>query len=224
MPGKVKPSAEERLIARHFRPLATHPGAFGLADDAAAITPPPGCDLVLTTDGVIWRARVCRRSAGPDCAQGAPYASDLAAKGATPLGFLLALSLPADTKSAWIAAFARGLGEDAKHYGCPLLGGDTDRTPGRRRSPSRHSAPCRAARWYGARAPKPVTSWSLPATSATLRSASSCAGMRTSPGTGISLKLRPRSLSGVIGCHSRATRWRTRSCDTRRRRLTSPMD
>jgi thiamine-monophosphate kinase len=56
--------------------------------------------------------------------------SDLAAKGATPLGFLLALSLPPDTKPSWLSAFARGLGEDAKHYGCPLLGGDTDHTPG----------------------------------------------------------------------------------------------
>jgi thiamine-monophosphate kinase len=56
--------------------------------------------------------------------------SDLAAKGAAPLGFLLALSLPAGTKKSWIAAFARGLGEDAKRFGCPLLGGDTDHTPG----------------------------------------------------------------------------------------------
>ncbi len=40
-------SAEQRLIARYFRPLATSPGAFGLADDAAILTPPPGCDLVL---------------------------------------------------------------------------------------------------------------------------------------------------------------------------------
>src|SRR5258708_12345758 len=46
-------SGEDRLIARYFRPIATHPGAFGLADDAAAIAPPEGCDLVLTTDGVI---------------------------------------------------------------------------------------------------------------------------------------------------------------------------
>ena len=46
-------SAEERLIARYFRPLATAPGAFGLGDDAASLVPPPGCDLVLTTDGVI---------------------------------------------------------------------------------------------------------------------------------------------------------------------------
>src|SRR5580704_8530565 len=46
-------SAEDRLIARYFRPLAKHPGALGLVDDAAVITPPPGCDVVLTTDGVI---------------------------------------------------------------------------------------------------------------------------------------------------------------------------
>src|SRR5580704_19588636 len=46
-------SAEDRLIARYFRPLAKHPGALGLVDDAAVIAPPPGCDVVLTTDGVI---------------------------------------------------------------------------------------------------------------------------------------------------------------------------
>jgi thiamine-monophosphate kinase len=53
MPDRDDISAEERLIARYFRPLATSPGAFGLGDDAASLTPPPGCDLVLTTDGVI---------------------------------------------------------------------------------------------------------------------------------------------------------------------------
>ena len=132
MPGKVKPSAEERLIARHFVPVATHPGAFGLADDAAAITPPPGCDLVLTTDGVISGVHVFADDPPDLIARKAlrMNLSDLAAKGATPLGFLLALSLPANTKSSWIAAFARGLREDAKRYGCPLLGGDTDHTPG----------------------------------------------------------------------------------------------
>ena len=46
-------SGEERLIGRYFRPLATTPGAFALGDDAAVLTPPPGCDLVLSTDGVI---------------------------------------------------------------------------------------------------------------------------------------------------------------------------
>ena len=56
--------------------------------------------------------------------------SDLAAKGAKPLGFLLTLALPEEIGEAWLASFARGLGEDADAYGCPLLGGDTDRTPG----------------------------------------------------------------------------------------------
>src|ERR1700734_2242321 len=132
MPGKVKLSAEASLIARHFRPIAKHPGAFMLTDDAAAIAPPPGCDLVMTTDGVIAGVHVFADDPPDLIARKAlrMNLSDLAAKGATPLGFLLALSLPADTKSAWIAAFARGLGDDASHYGCPLLGGDTDRTPG----------------------------------------------------------------------------------------------
>ena len=56
--------------------------------------------------------------------------SDLAAKGATPVGFLLSIALPTNTQESWIAAFAEGLGQDIRHYGCPLLGGDTDRTPG----------------------------------------------------------------------------------------------
>src|ERR1700683_4823534 len=132
MPGKVKPSAEARLIARHFRPLAKHPGAFNLTDDAAAIAPPPGSDLVMTTDSVIAGVHVFADDPPDLIARKAlrMNLSDLAAKGARPLGFLLALSLPAATKQSWIAAFARGLGQDAKHYGCPLLGGDTDHTPG----------------------------------------------------------------------------------------------
>ncbi len=56
--------------------------------------------------------------------------SDLAAKGAAPLGFLLSIGLPAGLPSDWLKAFAHGLREDAVHYGCPLLGGDTDRTLG----------------------------------------------------------------------------------------------
>jgi thiamine-monophosphate kinase len=56
--------------------------------------------------------------------------SDLAAKGARPLGFLLAVALPQGVGEAWLAPFVRGLGEDAELFGCPLLGGDTDHTPG----------------------------------------------------------------------------------------------
>jgi len=125
-------SAEDRLIARYFRPLATHPGAFGLADDAAVVTPPPGCDLVLKTDGVIAGVHFFPDDPPETIGRKAlrMNLSDLAAKGAQPLGFLLALALPAGTDEAWMTAFAAGLGEDATRYGCPLLGGDTDHTPG----------------------------------------------------------------------------------------------
>jgi thiamine-monophosphate kinase len=46
------------------------------------------------------------------------------------LGFLLAIALPASTTDTWLAEFTGALGDDAKAFGCPLLGGDTDRTPG----------------------------------------------------------------------------------------------
>jgi thiamine-monophosphate kinase len=129
---KSTESAEDRLIARYFRPLATAPGAFGLIDDAAALTPPPGCDLVLTTDGVI--AGVHFFPDDPPAMVGRKALrmnlSDLAAKGARPLGFLLSVALPEGFGEAWLGAFAAALADDAAHYGCPLYGGDTDHTPG----------------------------------------------------------------------------------------------
>jgi thiamine-monophosphate kinase len=125
-------SGEDRLIARYFRPLARHPGAFALRDDAAALTLPPGCDLVLTTDGVIAGVHVFPDDPADAIARRALRVnlSDLAAKGAKPAGFLLSIALPGNTSDDWLAAFARGLGADADRYDCPLLGGDTDRTPG----------------------------------------------------------------------------------------------
>jgi thiamine-monophosphate kinase len=127
-----KESAEEDLIARYFRPLAKHPGAFKLLDDAAALTPPPGCDLVLTTDGVIAGVHFFPDDPPETIGRKAlrMNLSDLAAKGAKPIGFLLSLALPRGTDEAWLAAFAHGLGDDAESYQCPLLGGDTDHTPG----------------------------------------------------------------------------------------------
>jgi thiamine-monophosphate kinase len=129
---KSPESAEDRLIARHFRPLATAPGAFGLIDDAAALSPPPGCDIVLTTDGVI--AGVHFFPDDPPELIGRKVLrmnlSDLAAKGARPLGFLMSVALPEGFGEAWLEGFTAGLAEDAAHFGCPLYGGDTDRTPG----------------------------------------------------------------------------------------------
>jgi thiamine-monophosphate kinase len=125
-------SAEDRLIARYFRPLAKHPGAFGFTDDAAAITPPAGHDLVLKTDGLIAGVHFFPDDPADGVGRKALRVnlSDLAAKGAKPLGFLLAIALPKDFSEQWLADFARGLGEDADAYACPLLGGDTDSTPG----------------------------------------------------------------------------------------------
>ena len=125
-------SAEDRLIARYFRPLAKHPGTFGFTDDASAVTPPPGHDLVLKTDGLIAGVHFFPDDPADGVARKALRVnlSDLAAKGAVPLGFLLAIALPKGFEEAWLADFARGLGEDADAYACPLLGGDTDSTPG----------------------------------------------------------------------------------------------
>jgi thiamine-monophosphate kinase len=125
-------SGEQRLIERYFKPLASAENAFGLGDDAAVITPPAGCDLVLTTDGVIAGVHFFPEDSPGSIARKAlrMNLSDLAAKGAAPAGFLLSIALPPDTPESWVAGFAEGLGLDIAHYACPLLGGDTDRTPG----------------------------------------------------------------------------------------------
>jgi thiamine-monophosphate kinase len=125
-------SGEDRLIARYFRPLATDPGALGLLDDAATITPPPGSDVVLKTDAVVGGVHFFPDDPPDMIAKKALRVnlSDLAAKGAKPAGFLLSLALPRTVGGDWLEAFARGLGEDASAYHCPLMGGDTDRTPG----------------------------------------------------------------------------------------------
>ena len=125
-------SGEERLIADVFAPLATHPGALNLTDDCAVIAPPEGCDLVLTTDTIIGGVHFFNDDAAHAVASKALRVnlSDLAAKGATPLGYLMSLALPQEIGQDWLTEFAEGLRGDAERYGCPLLGGDTDRTPG----------------------------------------------------------------------------------------------
>ncbi|MEZ4334209.1 MAG: thiamine-phosphate kinase [Myxococcota bacterium] len=129
---EIEPTGEERLIARYFQPIATHPGAMALSDDAAYLTPPPGCDIVLKTDAIVGGIHFRPNDPPGDVARKALRVnlSDLAAKGARPLGFLLSLALPRDVESGWLAGFAEGLRADAEAFGCPLFGGDTDGTPG----------------------------------------------------------------------------------------------
>jgi thiamine-monophosphate kinase len=123
-------SGEDSLIARYFRPLATDPGAFDLDDDAAALKP-SGDDIVVTTDAIVEGVHFLPDDPPDTVARKALRVnlSDLAAKGAVPAGFVLTLALR-NADEAWLKPFAAALGEDAKHYGCPLLGGDTVSTPG----------------------------------------------------------------------------------------------
>jgi thiamine-monophosphate kinase len=127
---KEPASAEDSLIAWYFRPLATDPGAFGLLDDAAVLKA-IGDDIVVTTDAIIEGVHFLADDPPDMVARKALRVnlSDLAAKGATPVGFVLTLALRG-ADDAWLKPFARGLGEDALHFGCPLLGGDTVSTPG----------------------------------------------------------------------------------------------
>src|SRR6478752_5186809 len=84
MSGRDDRSAEDRLIARFFEPIARHPGALGLSDDAAFVKPPPGCDLVLKTDAIVGGVHFFSKDAARSVASKALRVnlSDLAAKGA----------------------------------------------------------------------------------------------------------------------------------------------
>jgi thiamine-monophosphate kinase len=126
-----KPSAEDELIARYFAPLARHPGALGLRDDAAVFKPPTGYELVITADAIVAGTHFFPDDPPEIVARKALRVnlSDLAAKGAEPAGFVLALGLPG-SRPQWLEAFAGALGADAKAYRCPLLGGDTVKTTG----------------------------------------------------------------------------------------------
>ena len=123
-------SGEDSLIARYFKPLAADPGAFGLTDDAAVLNA-LGEDIVVTTDAIVEGVHFLPDDPPHTIAKKALRVnlSDLAAKGATPAGFVLTLALRAVDEN-WLAAFARGLGEDTSAFNCPLLGGDTVSTPG----------------------------------------------------------------------------------------------
>src|SRR5919201_1212358 len=124
------PSGEDSLIARYFRPIATHPGAFNLDDDAAALKA-AGDDIVVTTDAIVEGVHFLADDPPDTLARKALRVnlSDLAAKGATPAGFVLTLALRG-VDEAWLTPFAQALGEDATRFGCPLLGGDTVSTAG----------------------------------------------------------------------------------------------
>lgn len=118
---------EDAFIAR-LRAIASHPAARGLMDDTAVLEV-GGQGLVLTHDMLVEGVHFLGDDA-PDSVAWKLVAvnmSDLAAKGATPLGVLTGVGLvPGD---AWQADFADGLAEALRHFGAPLLGGDTVAMP-----------------------------------------------------------------------------------------------
>lgn len=120
-------------IAQFFKPLAAgFPGALGLTDDAALISPGGGYEFVVTTDALV--ADVHFRSLDPPdlIARKALRVnlSDLAAMGAEPVCYTLATILPASADEAWLTAFVRGLAMDQAEFGIGLAGGDSVKTPG----------------------------------------------------------------------------------------------
>lgn len=122
------------LIARYFAPLAGGERvlSLGLADDAAILKPAAGQDLVVTADALVAGVHFFPDDPADLVARKALRVnlSDLAAKGARPLAYLLCLSLPASIDEAWVAAFAAGLGADQAEFGIAMAGGDTTSTPG----------------------------------------------------------------------------------------------
>ena len=121
-------SDEADFIAA-LRAIAVHPGARGLADDVAVLPPPVGRDLVMTHDMIAEGVHYLSDDPPGDVAWKlvAVNLSDLAAKGARPIGLLLGHVMTGD--SSWDAAFVEGLGRALRHFDLPLLGGDTIALP-----------------------------------------------------------------------------------------------
>lgn len=119
--------SEDEIIAKYFVPLSGK-GAFNLGDDTALIDIPADRELIVTVDTVASGIDFFENAAPEEIAAKALRVnlSDLAAKGAEPLGYLLALSLPISSEN-WLERFVAQLGKDQSVYGLTLLGGDTTR-------------------------------------------------------------------------------------------------
>lgn len=114
------------FIATHLAPLAG-PGGLGLKDDAALLTPTPGKELVLTKDTMVEAVHFPQGHYGGDTAEKLLRVnlSDLAAKGATPLGYMLSITWPKGIDNKYFKGFAAGLRDVQEAFDFKLLGGDT---------------------------------------------------------------------------------------------------
>jgi thiamine-monophosphate kinase len=128
---QIRLPKEFELISRHFTHLAG-PGALGLTDDAAVITPPANRQLVISADAMVQGVHFLPNDPPQTIGRKLLRAnlSDIAAMGADPLGYLMTVSVPKETPDNWFAGFAAGLAHDQAQFGITLLGGDTTSTPG----------------------------------------------------------------------------------------------
>jgi thiamine-monophosphate kinase len=126
--------SEFDLIKQYFtragRGDASGRTVLGVGDDCALLAPSPGMQLAVSSDMLVegrhFFAGADAFDLGHKCL--AVNLSDLAAMGAAPLGFTLALALPA-ADAAWLDGFSRGLFALADAHGCELVGGDTTKGP-----------------------------------------------------------------------------------------------
>lgn len=117
-------------LIRQFFTWPTHKAVLGVGDDCALLNPSAGTHLAISTDTLI-SGRHFFADVGPYALGHKALAvnlSDLAACGARPVAFVLALALP-EVKDAWLASFSKGLCDLAQIHGCELIGGDTTRGP-----------------------------------------------------------------------------------------------
>ena len=114
------------IITTYLAPLAG-PGGLGLKDDAALLKPSPGKELVLTKDTMVEGVHFPEGHYGGDTAEKLLRVnlSDLAAKGATPLGYMLSIAWPKGVDNAYFKGFASGLRDVQEAYEFSLFGGDT---------------------------------------------------------------------------------------------------
>ena len=122
--------SEFDLIKQYFKRSRPGRAALGIGDDCALLAPSPGMQMAISSDMLVegrhFFAGADARMLGHKCL--AVNLSDLAAMGAKPVAFTLALALPAADR-AWLAAFSEGLFALADAHGCELIGGDTTKGP-----------------------------------------------------------------------------------------------
>ncbi|MEQ9111462.1 MAG: thiamine-phosphate kinase [Rhodospirillaceae bacterium] len=126
--------SEFALIDTLLKPLAGNaPGAFALTDDAAVLPAVSlGEVLVITKDALAAGVHFLSDDPPGDMARKAlrTNLSDLAAMGAEPVGFFMALCLGQETSEGFVRDFVEGLTVDVEHFDVPLMGGDIIRHPG----------------------------------------------------------------------------------------------